>query len=106
MASKVYVGSRAPEALDINIVSATTDLRDVSAVALHLQPAAGTGQARTWSTSIVSAEQGSLLARHTYAADGSDLQRTGVWRLYAVLTVPGGSVRTDVGELEVVGRFG
>lgn len=107
--AKAFVGSRAPMALEIEIPASAVlpDMTAVSAVTLHLQCGAAAQKAREWAMVIVEPrEANKLVARRLYAADGSDLHCAGTWKMYAELTVAGGAVRTDVGTLEVVGRFG
>lgn len=87
----IYVGIGPPLASEIEVTSATLDLTTVASVAWEV--AKPGGALATWAASIVSATPTRLVTRRTH--DVLDVSVKGAYQIRAVLTVPGGIVRTE-----------
>ena len=109
MSGKLYVGSVFPATLKL-VVNATADdgvdLRTAtSATFKSLAPGVGDeSQAVDWPAAITAASELSITVTHPYAP--GDLFVDGEFRVYALLTTPGGPVRSETITLPVSRRFG
>ena len=104
--SQLYRGAASPEAIEI-VAGASRllpDMRVVTDCVLFVrQP--GAGPIFQWSTQIVEKTQSLLRARHVFDVSGVDVQRTGLWRVYARLQISSGFVRTSTGFFTALREF-
>lgn len=102
--SVVFQGALAPEAyvLDITPGISGVDLVDVSAAVLKVLKPNNTEV--NWSAAMSNKTSITLTLTHSFQA--GDLDLTGLYRIYAALTIPGGTVRTEPRELVVKPKYG
>ena len=92
MSASVLVGAADPEALQITVSSATVDLTDVTGSTVLVTPP-GEGAAATWVFTIESSTETSIVLRHVYASDGSDVTAAGTYKIRIRLTFPASVTR-------------
>lgn len=111
MAVEIWLGALAPEAYEL-VLSADTvgdvDLSTVSEASFSVMDPAGTES--EWSATIsYDEETEKLTITHVFAdgesEDGSELSKAGWWRVFAVLTIPSGTVRSKPRPILVRGKF-
>lgn len=92
-AHSVLVGAADPEAVEITVSSATVDLTTCSAASASVVPPGG-GDAATWALTIEGTPtETSMVLRHVFAPDGSDVQRVGTYKIRITLTFPASVTR-------------
>lgn len=103
MSDFVYVGAVAPEAYVLDLTPGTTgvDLSTVSASLLRVQDP--DGNETTWSVVASNITATTLTLTHDFIS--TDLDRPGLYVIYAELTVPAGTVRSIPRSRLVRGRF-
>ena len=98
---KLYVGARAPQAIQVTVTRATSsfDLSTVtSALFLGEKPS---GTAISWSAALSLASATSVTLTYELDADGSDIDETGTYRFYPKLTAPSGTIDCEALTLVV-----
>lgn len=105
MATTVWTGALAPEALVISVTSTDFDLSTVSAATIYMcaQPDAST-TVTTLSATISAQTSTSLTLTHQWQA--GETATTGTFYVYASLTLTGGTITTPRDTLYVRQRFG
>lgn len=90
--ARVYQNAVAPEAYtrDDSVGASGFDMSTISAASLHVRKPDGT--TTTWTASISLQTATSLRLTHTYA--GGDVALVGTYIVWAVYTVPGGTIRS------------
>lgn len=102
----LFVGDVAPEIVQMSITSGASglDLTTVSSVTIKVQKP--NGSTLSWATTLSNQTSTTLTATYTLAAGTSDIDVSGMWRFYAVLTVPGGFMRTESSQVQVYQAYG
>lgn len=102
--SDVYQGAVAPESyvLDITPGASGLNLTTVSAAVLKVRKS--NGAEVDWAATLSNQAAATLTLTHQFV--GGDLDVDGSYSVYAALTVPGGTVRTEPRTLQVKPRFG
>lgn len=102
---KLYVSAVAPVKLAMTITPGDSgvDLTTPTAVVFRAQPP-GNGAEVAWTGALSAATVGSVTASHTFSV--SDLPAAGAYLVFAELTVPSGTIRTETQQVIVSGRFG
>ena len=95
----IYQGAVAPEALQLTVSAGTSgfDLTTVTAVSLVARYT--TDATATWAATIQSATAATLVLSHTMQA--SDTAILGTVSIHAVMTVPGGTIRSEAARFYV-----
>lgn len=103
MAATVYAGAVPPEAYSVDVTPGTSgiDLSAVTAAVFKVQKSDGT--TATWSATRSNQSLSTLTL--TYQLTSSDVATPGVYVVYAALTVPTGTVRTQPRQLIVRGSY-
>lgn len=103
MADYVYVDAVAPEAyvLDLTPGSSGVDLSTVTASLLIVQKP--NGAETTWTAVESNKTSTTLTLTHAYGEEDVDL--AGEYVIYASLTIPSGTVRSEPQPLTARGRF-
>jgi hypothetical protein len=101
----LHAGDVAPHVVAMDIVpgSSGLDLSTVTVVVIKAQRPDGT--ILSWSTALTDQTTTTLTATHTLAAGTSEISEAGTWRFYALMTVPGGYLRTETVSELVHGAF-
>jgi hypothetical protein len=104
MSTTIYQGAVAPETYEMNVTpgSSGVDLLTVTAASLAVQLYDGTEV--SWTATRSNQTATTLRLTHTMAL--ADTPQIGTYRVYAVLTVPSGTVRTTPDSLNILPRFG
>lgn len=99
---RLVVGAEAPSFYELDIASAGgIDLSAVTAAAFRVRAADGTES--TWTATVVERDPARVRVRHVFAP--GDLPRAGLLTVYAVLTLPSGSVRSGARQERVYGPW-
>lgn len=97
----LYVGMLAPNSHEVVATRRndedTFDFTTVSAAVMKITKPDGTKA--TWTTGLTAQSATGLTARHLFA-DG-DLDQVGSYRVWLLMTVPGGNARTEVDRFYV-----
>ena len=104
MSATVYSGAVAPESYRLNLTPGTSgvDLSTVSAASLSVQRHDGTEA--TWAVSMSNQTSSTLTLTHVFVV--ADTAQIGTYRIRALLTIPGGTVRSVPTSLDVLSPFG
>lgn len=104
-AAKVYQGAKAPDAYVLNVIPGDSgiDLSTVTAATFAVRLPDGTET--SWSASRSNQTTTTLRLTHTFDALGAELATQGPYVIYAALTIPSGTVRTEPLRLQVKGEF-
>ena len=107
MSVEIWAGAVAPEAYELVLSSAAVGGADLSSVSdADFVAKDPDGVEHTWAASH--AWNGStqlLTVTFTFHATSSEVQKQGTWRVYAKLTLPGGTVRSRPRKILVHERF-
>lgn len=97
----LYVGMLSPNAHEVVATrrndADTFDFMTVSAASMKITKPDGTKV--VWSTGLTAQSSAGLTARHSFVA--GDLDQAGTYRVWLLMTVPGGSTRTEVDKFHV-----
>ena len=104
MSVEVYSGAVAPESYRVNLTPGASgvDLSTVTAASFAVQLPDGT--TATWTATRSSQTATTLTLTHTFLA--AETSQIGVYRVYANLTIPSGTVRSLPREVEVLPAYG
>jgi hypothetical protein len=91
----LYAGDRAPKAYQLELVPLDdgVDFTIVTAWALYVRLDDGTF--KVWDVTATDVTPTTATLTHVFAVDASDLPRSGSYDIFALLTVPGGFLRSD-----------
>lgn len=103
MAYSVYAGAVGPETYALDITPGTTgvDLSTVTAAILYVRKS--DGSETTWAVAMSNQTATTLTVTHVYVSGDVDL--SGDYVAFAVLTIPSGAVRNAPDPIRVRGRF-
>jgi hypothetical protein len=101
----VHQGAKAPEAYVLNVVPGDSgvDLSTVSAASFSVRLHGGTET--TWAATRSNQTATTLKLTHTFDSGGTETAIVGDYVVYAVLTIPSGTVRTEPLTLQVRGEY-
>lgn len=91
----VPVGIKAPRTITLTYAAAESlgiSLSTVTAASIAVRKP---GETATWTASITAQSASSITIRHSFAADGLDVDVAGEYFLRAWLTIPSGVIETD-----------
>lgn len=104
-AGSLRVGQVAPQTYWVTVSQggslASFNFTTVSAASIKLVKPSGATQ--TWATSLSAQTATGLTATHTLAL--GDLDEAGVYTAYLLMTVPGGTIRSETGQFYVAEEF-
>lgn len=105
MPNWVRQGAKAPEAYVLNVTPGESgvDLNTVSAAAFSVRLAGGTET--SWTAATSNQTSSTLTLTHTFDTGGAETAQIGTYVVYAILTIPSGTVRTEARELPVKGEY-
>lgn len=105
MSDWIYQGAKAPEAYVLNVVPGDSgvDLSDVTDADFSVR--LPSGSETTWSGTMSNQTASTLRVTHTFDASGTETATPGKYVVYAVLTLPSGTVRTAPRVLQVRGEY-
>ena len=100
---RLIAGATAPAYYDLEITTgaADTDLSAATAAAFRVRD--GHGTVTTWPADITEREAGRLRVRHLFAE--GDLPAPGILTVFAVVTLPSGTVRTAARQERVFAEW-
>lgn len=103
MTASVYAGAVAPEAYSLSVTPGTSgiDLSTVTAASFKVVKAGGTSA--TWTATRSNQTTSTLTLTYTFLS--GDIDTPGVYAIYAALTIPSGTVRTQPKQLIVKGQY-
>ena len=98
--SRIFQGQGAPDTYSLVVTTGDSglDMSTVSVASLKVQKSDAT--TATWTASLSAQTATSVTITHSLG--NSDLLIPGIYKIYASMTVPGGTARSDVDELTVM----
>lgn len=105
MAATLYQGAKAPEAYVLNVTPGASgvDLSTVTAAVFSVRLHNGTET--TWTAAMTNQTATTLTLTHTFDSGGTETATVGPYVIYAALTIPSGTVRTEPQRLAVKGEY-
>lgn len=102
--ARLYQGQVAPDAYVMHVTPGTSglDLSTVTAAVLDVLLTDGTET--TWTATMSNQTASTLTLTHILAV--GDTPQIGLYRIYAALTVPSGTQRSDPETLDVLPKYG